>query len=347
MFLHMLGSAIHAAEMGRLPDAVIRLGIRSLLKQRDRSLRTIDQEERRARFRRFVAECRRSPIALVPEQANEQHYEVPADFFKIVLGSRLKYSCCHWPSGVRTLDEAEESSLRVTCERAGIEDGMHVLELGCGWGSLSLWMAERYPNIRVAAVSNSRSQRAYIENQARQRGLANLEVVTADMNHFSTDRSFDRVVSIEMFEHMRNHQELMRRISTWLVPSGRLFVHIFCHREAPYLFEAEGAHNWMGREFFSGGMMPSAGLLLQYQHDLSLVDRWSWNGRHYERTCNAWLSRQDANRAALQPFFEHTYGKREAVRWRNRWRIFFMACAELFGYRNGSEWLVAHYLFER
>lgn len=347
MLLHLFNSVMRAAETGMLPDVAVRFGIRKLLKQRLKSISGGHCEVRNERFRQFLADCSSSPVAVVPELANEQHYEVPAEFFRTVLGSRLKYSCCHFPDAATTLDKAEESALMITCERAGIEDGMDILELGCGWGSLSLWMAEKFPLARIQSISNSTSQRMFIQQQADATGLTNLRVVTADMNEYTTDQTFDRVVSVEMFEHMRNHRELMRRISTWLKPQGRLFVHVFCHSSDPYLFESSGPQDWMARHFFSGGMMPSDDLLLHCQRDLAIVDHWQWDGRHYERTCNEWLKKQDADRSALRILFAETYGERNADLWLNRWRIFFMACAELFGYRAGSEWLVSHYLFEK
>lgn len=347
MLLHMFGSALHAAEKGMLPDPVCRLGIRRLLKQRLEALQTGGVEQQNERFRQFLADCRSSPVAVVPEIANEQHYELPAQFFETVLGARLKYSCCEWSKGVDTLEQAEEAALATTCERAGIEDGMRILELGCGWGSLSLWMAAQYPHSSIVAVSNSASQRAFIERRMADQGLTNLQVITADMNSFSTDQKFDRVVSVEMFEHMRNHQELMRRISTWLTADGKLFVHIFCHRLHSYLFETQNEQDWMARYFFTGGMMPGESLLLRQAQHLRLADQWRWDGRHYERTSNEWLKRMDQHIQPLTSLFAETYGDAQAQIWINRWRMFLMACAELFGYRGGSEWWVAHYLFEQ
>lgn len=336
-----------AAEKGALPDAVCRAGIRRLLRSRLHSLNTGDVELEGQRFRKFIADCRNSAIAVVPELANDQHYEVPAQLFEKVLGENLKYSCCEWTDETQTLDQAEARALATTCERAELQDGMSILELGCGWGSLSLWMARKYPNSRILAVSNSASQRSYIERRAEAAGVRNLTVITADMNDFSASGMFDRVVSIEMFEHMRNHEELLRRISGWLNPDGKLFVHIFCHRTHSYLFESVDDRDWMARHFFSGGMMPSESLLAHYQTHLTLTDQWRWSGKHYERTCNEWLKRQDANEKDLMNLLSETYGEGNAVMWFNRWRMFFMACAELFGFRDGNEWWVAHYLFQK
>ncbi len=336
-----------AAENGTLPDSVCRAGIRKLLKQRLQSIESGGVEQQQQAFRDFLAQCRVSPIAVVPELANEQHYEVPAAFFEAALGAHLKYSCCEWLPETKTLDQAEAAALATTCQRAELSDGQQILELGCGWGSLSLWMAEQYPQSSILAVSNSASQRAFIEAKAADQGLSNLTVMTADMNSFDPQQTFDRVVSVEMFEHMRNHAELLRRVSTWLNPTGKLFVHIFCHRLHAYAFEATSEQDWMARYFFSGGMMPSENLLARYQQHLTLADVWRWDGRHYERTCNEWLKRQDANKLQLKPLFVKTYGADQAEVWWNRWRIFFMACAELFGYRNGSEWWVSHYLFQK
>ena len=315
-----------------------------MLKQRRNSISHDDVD---AQLKQFADACRRSPIAVVPEMANEQHYEVPAALFESVLGQRLKYSCCEWTDDVQTLDEAEVAALTTTCQRAELQDGMRILELGCGWGSLTLWMAENYPNSQITAVSNSTSQKAFIESRADALGISNVEVITADMNQFEAPSRYDRVVSVEMFEHMRNHEELLRRISHWLAPKGKLFVHIFCHREQAYLFEALDDRDWMSNHFFSGGMMPGYQLLPGYDRDLTVERQWAWNGRHYERTCNEWLQNQDENRDYLMSILSDTYGPDQSVVWFHRWRIFFMSCAELFGFRGGDEWFVAHYLFRR
>ena len=342
----LIARAIDLVERGLVPDFLIRAGIRFLLRARLRNEESRDAEQLAAKVRDFVENSKQGPIAFHTDKANEQHYEVPARFFELTLGPHLKYSCCHWADGVRTLAEAEASALQITCERAGIENGQKILELGCGWGSLSLWMAEHFSASSITSVSNSNSQREFIEARARERGLENLTIVTADMNDFSTEDSFHRVVSVEMFEHMRNYELLLSRIAGWLNPGGRLFVHIFCHARTPYLFESEGAANWMGRYFFSGGTMPSDDLLGHFQRDLKLIDQWKWNGQHYEKTCNAWLALEDKNWRELSPLFTSTYGK-EAARWFMRWRLFYMSCAELFGFRRGDEWWVSHYLFEK
>lgn len=339
--------AIDCIERGWMPDGLVRAGIRSLLRVRLNDESSADRVEHARRFQEFVETTRSNPIALLTDKANEQHYEVPAAFFEHVLGRHLKYSCCHFSSASMSLDDAEAEALRITCERAQIANGQRILELGCGWGSLSLWMAEHFPGSEITSVSNSSTQRAFILDRAKQRGLSNLQVITADMNDFTTTDQFDRVVSVEMFEHMRNYELLLKRIASWLVPEGLLFVHIFCHRDTPYVFETEGASNWMGRYFFSGGTMPSDDLLFHYQADLTLTHWWRWNGQHYERTSNAWLERLDAARTQLMPVFETTYGKAQASIWFQRWRLFFMSCAELFGFRSGNEWWVSHYLFRR
>jgi cyclopropane-fatty-acyl-phospholipid synthase len=287
------------------------------------------------------------PIAVATAAANDQHYEVPAEFFRLVLGPHLKYSCCLWPDGVDSLAEAEAAMLALTCERAGIEDGMRILDLGCGWGSLAVWLAEHYPASQVLAVSNSHGQRAFIIERARAKGLLNLEVRTADLNDFAPAERFDRIVSVEMFEHMRNYRRLLARVASWLTPRGRLFLHVFCHREHPYFFEDKGPSDWMTRHFFTGGLMPTEDLLARVQDDLEICDRWRVDGRHYEKTLLAWLARLDAERDRVEELFAEVYGgPQEALIWRNRWRIFFLACAELFGFRGGSEWLVSHTLWQ-
>jgi cyclopropane-fatty-acyl-phospholipid synthase len=325
----------------------VRSGIRRLLRRRIAGLGLGDCAAQQERKRAFIARMDESPVAALPDLANEQHYEVPAGFFREVLGPRRKYSCCLWEEGVASLDRAEARSLEVTGARAGLGDGMRVLELGCGWGSVSLWAAERYPASSFTAVSNSHSQRRHIQGEASARGLRNLEVVTADMNDFATDGRFDRILSVEMFEHMRNHRLLLERVHDWLLPGGRFFMHIFCHREMPYFFEDEDGTDWMSRHFFSGGMMPSDDLPLYFQQPLRLADRWRWSGRHYQRTLDAWLANMDRRRERVWPHLERTYGADAAALWWARWRIFFMACSELFGYDRGQQWWVGHYLFER
>ena len=334
-------------EQGLVPDSVIRAGIRRLCRQRLKDIAADDIESSAETLNRFVRDMNRSAIALVPELANEQHYEVPAEFFAQVLGPHAKYSCAHWGDRVHSLEEAEAEALRITCEHAGIRDGMTVLDLGCGWGSLSLWIAENYPLCKVTSVSNSAPQRRYIQDQARRRGLRNIEVHTVDMNEFHATRRYDRIVSVEMFEHMRNYRELFSRIHGWLNKDGRFFMHIFCHRSTPYAFEDQGPADWMSRHFFSGGIMPSDDLPLHFQEHLRLVRRHRWNGQHYERTSNAWLAAMDERKAQIMPIMESTYGSGDAAKWFQRWRIFFMACAELFGHDEGREWFVSHYLFER
>lgn len=340
------GRAIGWVEQGLVPDAVVRAGIRRLVKQRLSEIRAADAGAAAELTETFVAAMRSAPVALLPARANEQHYEVPAAFFGAVLGAHRKYSSCWWPAGTATLDAAEAAALRATCEHAGLEDGQEVLELGCGWGSLSLWMAADFPKSRITAVSNSHSQRAHIEAEALRRGLANLRVLTADMNVFDPGERFDRVVSVEMFEHMRNWPELLRRVHGWLRPGGRFFMHVFVHRSTPYAFLEHDASDWMSRYFFAGGMMPSDDLALHFQDHLRLLRRWRWDGTHYERTANAWLANMDARRAAVWPLLEQTYGAEHAAQWWMRWRIFFMSCAELFGYDGGAQWWVSHYLFE-
>lgn len=339
--------AIGLTERGWLPDPMIRHGIRQLVRARLNEIQANDCESMADESHRFVSEMDDAVIAPLPHKANEQHYEVPAEFFSLVLGQHRKYSSCFWPDGVENLNDAEAAALQVTCERAELRDGLRVLELGCGWGSLTLWMASHYRNSYITAVSNSQSQRAFITAEAARRGLTNIEVITADMNDFDTDRSFDRVVSVEMLEHMRNYRQLFKRVHDWLVPGGRFFTHIFCHSAVPYAFEDKGPDDWMSRYFFSGGIMPSDDLPLRFQEHLRLRNHWRWNGTHYARTANAWIANMDRRRDQVWPILERTYGKSEAQRWWVRWRIFFAACAELFAWNNGQAWWVSHYLFER
>lgn len=340
-------SLIEACERGWIPDALMRLGMRRLMRQRLLEERPADTEAEHALQRTRIRQWRSGPIAVEVHKANEQHYEVPAEFYSHALGPHRKYSACYWPEGVGSLAEAEAASLEQVCARALLANGQRILELGCGWGSLSLWMAERYPEARITSVSNSGSQRAFIEARAAERGLGNLQVVTADINDFEFQDRADRVVSVEMFEHVRNHEALFERIGRWLAPDGRMFCHVFCHREVAYPFETEGEDNWMGRYFFTGGIMPSESLFLNYQRDLLLEEQWRLSGTHYQKTAEAWLANLDAAADAARPVLGATYGIGAQERWLQRWRMFFMACAELFGYDGGREWLVAHYRFRR
>ncbi len=339
--------AVSWVEQGLVPDRVVRLGIRRLLKERLAEVHASDAEAAEEANQAFIDAMRRAPIALLPEKANEQHYEVPAEFFAAALGPHRKYGSCWWGDGMEDLVQAEAAALRITCERAGLRDGQDVLELGCGWGSLSLWMADRYRNSHVTVVSNSHSQRRYIEEQAQARGLVNLQVITCDINQFDTRAGhFDRVVSVEMFEHLRNWPHVFARVAGWLKPEGRFFMHVFAHRGAPYAFVERDASDWMSRHFFSGGMMPGDDLALNFQDDLRLIKRWRWDGTHYQKTAEAWLRNMDESRAALMPLMVATYGD-AADAWWQRWRLFFMSVAELFGYENGQQWWVSHYLFAR
>jgi len=333
-------------EKNLLPDWLIRTGIRRLLAVRLRDENKGDIEKQKQHLMAFVEELKQSPIAVHTADANNQHYQVPTEFFLLTLGKHLKYSGGYWPAGCASLDDSEDAMLKLTAQRARLENGQNILELGCGWGSLSLYMAATFPGSRVTGVSNSKTQKAYIDAQAQKRALKNLEIITCDMNDFQSPGQYDRVVSVEMFEHMRNYEKLLAKIASWMKPQALLFVHIFTHLTYAYPFEVKDATDWMAKYFFTGGIMPSDDLLLHFQKDVRLIEHWRVDGTHYQKTSEAWLANMDKHKAEVMAILEKTYGPQEKVKRWVYWRVFFMACAELFGYKNGQEWLVSHYLFE-
>jgi cyclopropane-fatty-acyl-phospholipid synthase len=329
-------------EKDLLPDAAIRIGIRRLLAQR------IRDESARYDAAAYVADLQTRPLAEQTAAANEQHYEVPTAFYQFCLGKHLKYSGCLYPTGRESLDQAEAHMLALYAERAQLADGQEILELGCGWGSLALYNAARLPRSRITAISNSRTQKEHIDAEAKKRGLANLTILTCDINAFDIDAGrFDRVVSVEMFEHLKNYRLLFRNIARWLKPGGLLFTHIFTHHRFSYHFVSQGPGDWMSRYFFTGGQMPAHDLFGYFQDDLKLLQDWKVNGRHYQQTAEHWLQNMDARKAEILPIFADTYGHRNVTKWWSYWRIFYMSCAELWGYRDGEEWFVSHYLFKK
>ncbi|MDZ4772427.1 MAG: cyclopropane-fatty-acyl-phospholipid synthase family protein [Planctomycetota bacterium] len=337
-------TALKLVENGFVPKPLLRSGIRSLLRDRLREQQRIFGADRERALVDWTETMRASPIALVPEKANEQHYEVPPRFFELTLGKRLKYSSGFYPTAESTLDEAEEAMLTLTAQRAQLVDGQDVLELGCGWGSLTLWMGEHFPRSRITAVSNSKPQREHIEREARRRGIANVTVITRDMNTFDAGARFDRIVSVEMFEHMRNWELLLGRVATWLRSDGRLFLHVFAHRSFAYPFDVRDESDWMSRYFFSGGMMPSHDLAVSVTSPFVSEEDWIVPGTHYARTSEDWLRLLEAHRVEVLALFRETYGVDDADIWYQRWRLFYLACAELFAYRDGTEWIVSHRL---
>jgi cyclopropane-fatty-acyl-phospholipid synthase len=333
-------------ERGILPDWLIRWGIRRLLRQRLAVEQAGDAERSCERLQAWIETCRNSPIAVETAAANAQHYEVPAAFYAQVLGRYRKYSSGLWREGVQSLDAAEAAMLDLATQRAEIRDGMRILDLGCGWGSMTLWLAERFRNCKIVGVSNSASQRADILQRAKLAGLHHVEIHTADANTFQAPGQFDRIVSVEMMEHTRNWPALLQRAASWLLPDGKMFIHVFTHRTVGYPFATDGDNDWMARHFFTGGQMPADHQILYWQDHLAIDAHWRVNGSHYQRTAEAWLRNFDRNRVALEPVLREAYGNRSAAM-ANLWRVFFMACAELWGYAGGNEWFVSHYRLRR
>jgi len=331
---------------GTIPDFAIRHGIRNLLKQRLLEEGGFPLPQLEVRKSQLINELKNSPIAIMTDKANDQHYMVPPKFFEYCLGKNLKYSCCYWDKA-KNLDEAEDEMLEVTVARAEIKNGDRILELGHGWGAITLFMAKKFPASTIVAVSNSKDQGDFIRARAKERGLTNIEIITADMNNFQINREFDRIISIEMFEHMRNYKTLLEKINNWLSPEGKLFVHIFAHRQLTYKFEVKDNTDWMSQYFFSGGIMPCEHLFYYFQDHLLVEKHWAISGIHYAKTARAWLQNMDENKGPIMDILKEHYGLKEATKWFNYWRIFFMSCEELWNYKHGDEWIVGHYLFQK
>lgn len=335
---------IDLAERGWLPDRFIRFGIRRLLAERLRMGNRPTWKDRDRSIDEFAKELRLRPVAVETLAANEQHYEAPTGLFEAMLGPNMKYSGCYFPNGTHSLEMAENMMLELTAERSEIQDGMKILDLGCGWGSFSLWASRRFPNATLLAISNSKTQKQKIEREIHERGIQNLKVQTANVAEFHSEERFDRVVSIEMFEHMQNYELLLSKIRSWLSAQGKLFVHVFSHQSLAYPFLTEGASNWLGRHFFTGGLMPSHDLLLKFDRDFECEANWRIDGTHYRKTSDAWLENLDRHRRHVMEVIADAGDSDPGLQYR-RWRIFLMCCSELFGYRNGEEWGISHYRF--
>ncbi|RZC52731.1 hypothetical protein C5167_021155 [Papaver somniferum] len=338
---------LSSLEKNLLPDVVIRKLTRLMLANRLRLGYKASSHIQQSDLIKFAQSLEEMPIAIKTDLAKEQHYELPTSFFKLVLGKYMKYSCCYFYDKTTTLEDAEQASLELYCERGKIRDGHTILDVGCGWGSFSLYIAQKYKNCNITGICNSKTQKEHIEEQCRELQLQNVEIIVADISTFEMEGSYDRIVSIGMFEHMKNYKEILKKISRWMKEDSFLFVHYFCHKVLAYHFEDTSEDDWITRYFFTGGTMPSANLLLYFQDDVSIVNHWLVNGKHYAQTSKEWLTRMDKNISTIKPIMESTYGKDSAVKWTVYWRMFFISVAELFGYNNGEEWMVAHFLFKK
>jgi cyclopropane-fatty-acyl-phospholipid synthase len=332
---------------GLIPEFLIRIAIRRLLRQRLRQEASPHPVTALEKKLSFIQQLKSMPIAIETQAANQQHYELPPQFYQHILGKHLKYSSAYWEPHTTSLDQAEETMLHLTSQRAELHDGQSILELGCGWGSLTLYIAKQFPNATIHALSNSHNQHQFIQAQCHQRRISNVTIFTADINHFTPPTTYDRILSIEMFEHMKNYATLLERISTWLRDQGKLFIHIFSHLTYAYHFHTKDPTDWISQHFFTGGTMPSDDLLLYFQDHLTIQNHWRISGTHYQKTAEAWLQNLRRNAPALFPILEQTYGKQHASLWFTRWQLFFMACAELWGMDNGSQWLISHYLMKK
>jgi cyclopropane-fatty-acyl-phospholipid synthase len=342
-FIMMINKAISS---GLVPDTLIRSGIQHFIKKRIKEDIGLTVKEREQKRVSFIEQMKKSPVAVETDLANDQHYCLPTEFFELVLGANLKYSCCHWDES-NDLDSAEVEMLKITISRAEIKDGMKILELGCGWGAITLTMAKMFPNSEILAISNSPSQKDFILNKAKKLGLKNVSVEIHNVAKLELTQQFDRVISVEMFEHMRNYPVLLERISKWLTPEGKMFIHIFVHRDVPYLYEVKDESDWMSKYFFSGGIMPSSHLLHYFSDHLKVENYWAVDGEHYQKTARAWLENMDAKKEAIFNVLKNHYGPSEYKKWFQYWRIFFMSCEELWKYENGNQWFVGHYLLNK
>lgn len=342
-----MGVANRFLERGWLPDPLIRFGIRRLLREKLMEEKKRDRQHGPGRKAELVNFLKSSPIAINTQDANEQHYEMPPEFFQLIMGPHMKYSSGFWKPGIKDLAQSEVDMLDLTVQRAQLCDGQKVLELGCGWGSLTLFMAMKFPRSQIVGVSNSSTQKTFILREAQKRKLVNVRIITADMNDFMIEETFDRVVSVEMFEHMRNYQRLLEKIARFLNKDGKLFVHIFTHRDFSYLYQEADPSDWIAKYFFTGGIMPSDDLLTFFQDHLVMQERWQVSGTHYQKTSEEWLRNMDRNRTKIMPILRQVYGEKDLKKWWVYWRVFFMSCAELWGYRSGTEWIVSHYLMAK